>query len=157
MIKKIISTILILTVVCVLFAPDTSKATDDNAVSETSTKYLYLDNGDYLETTIVSTVFPDRSSVTAHKTTTYKNSDHESLWSVTIRATFTYTGTSSSCTYAKGESQTYSDWQVTNPTVTVSGGSATARATGRIYFLGFLISETTLSVTLTCSPTGVLS
>jgi hypothetical protein len=155
--KKYLSVMITMVVVCVLFVSNASIAAYDDTTQETTTTYVYLDNGDYIETTIISNTSPSRSSINATKTSVCKNSSDEPLWSVSITATFTYNGTSSSCTYASGSSETFSNWQVTAPTVRVSGASATSSATGRIYLLGFLISEKTLFVTLSCSPTGVLT
>lgn len=120
----------------------------------------YLENGDYIETTI--TILPSSrksSTCTGRKTTNYKNSAGTTLWSVTVRASFSYvTGKSSKCTSASGYSTSKSSsWKVSSATTSKSGNSATATATGTQYRNSKPVGSITRSVTLSCDTYGNLS
>lgn len=120
----------------------------------------YLANGDYIETTI--TLLPSsRKAFTCsgRKTATYKNSSGTILWSVTIKASFSYIpGKSSKCTSASGSSSSKSsNWKVSSATSSKSGNTATATATGTQYRNSKPVGSITRSVTLTCDTYGNLS
>ena len=128
--------------------------------AEVNTETIYMDNGEYIETTIVT--YPQTRSSntkTATKTSTYKNSSNEALWSVSVTATFSYeTGKSCLCTSVSGESKSYSSvWKVSGTSTSKSGNAATAKATGTKYFIGIPMNSYNLSVTLTCDTYGNLS
>ena len=74
------------------------------AASFTSSKQIYLlENGDYLETIITGTpafsnnisYLSSSKSITKTKTSKYKSKNGLTLWSVSIKATFTYNGRTS--------------------------------------------------------------
>lgn len=154
--KKRLSLVLIVSILCTLFIPSIAMASDDVSTQRT-VSYTYLDDGYYVKAVTDSISNPSKGSVTAGRTTTYYNVENEPLWYVYIKATFSYNGTNASCTYAKGECGSYSDWVVpAYPTVTVNGNSATAYCTGKLYFWGIQITSHDLAVTLGCSPTGEL-
>lgn len=122
----------------------------------------YVDNGFYYETTITSddNIFSTYATnyVTKTKTTKLKNADGEIMWSISIKATFSYDGTTAKCTNCSPSATSYaSGWSIKNVTSSKSGNSATA--TGQAtYTAPSGLSETyTKSVTLSCSATGVVS
>lgn len=128
------------------------------ATSSTETTIEMLDNGDYLETVITYDETNGRAATkSGSKTTNYKNSDGEVMWSVTVKGTFTYNGTTSSCTSvshsttAPGES-----WSIKSSSSSKSGNCASATATATQK--KFLASQDyTATVNLYCSPYGILS
>lgn len=126
-------------------------------VEKTETTIQYLDNGDYIETVI--TYYETNSRVatkSGSKTSTY-NSGGEDKWSVTVNGTFTYNGTTSSCTSSSRSTSVYaSNWSIKSSTASKSGNcaSATATATHKILLVS---SDYTLTVNLYCSPYGILS
>lgn len=128
-----------------------------SASKETNTTIEYLDNGDYIETIITWEESPTRSSKTASKTSNYKNSDGDIMWSVTVRGTFTYNGTTSSCT-ACSHSTTApaSSWTIKSASSSKSGNTATANAVATFKTL-LITKDYSMSVSLTCSPNGTLS
>lgn len=164
--KKIFSFIITIAIILTLSTPYNFYASDNSAQPEISSTIFYLDNGDYIETTIVTyansliNTASTLSSTTkiGTKTTTYRNSSDEALWSVSVTGTFTYTGQSCTCTSVSGQSKSYSSvWKVSNATASKSGNTATAKATGTKYFIGIAMHSYELAVTLTCSNSGVLS
>lgn len=95
---------------------------------------------------------------TASKTVRYENANGETLWYVKVTGSFTYNGTSSSCTSASVSADTYSDnWKISDKSSKKSGNKATATATGNLYFNSSIIQTVTKTVTLSCSKTGELS
>lgn len=163
--KKIFSFIITLAIIIVLSSPHNLYASDIDAEPEIITNIIYFDNGDYLETTIISS-FQSLSNTASTlsntkngtKTSTYRNSSGDALWSVSVTGTFTYTGQSCACTSVNGESTSYSSyWKVSGVTTSKSGNKATAKATGKKYLLGIQMQSHDVSVTLTCSNSGVLS
>ena len=125
-----------------------------------------LDNGDYIETTIISnfdfssslgiSTFSTSKTISKTKTAKYKNSAGTVLWSVSIKATFTYNGSSSKCTSCSHSTTAPSKyWSIKSCTSSKSGNKATAKA---IAIHSNVSSETiTKSVTIQCGPTGKIS
>lgn len=96
--------------------------------------------------------------VTVKRTSTFKNASGKALWYVTLQATFQYNGTNSGCTSAKVTAGSYnSNWKVSDKRTSVSGATATAYATGRLYSGSTLIQTVPKSVSLYCSPSGKVS
>ncbi|MBQ8001751.1 MAG: hypothetical protein IJ298_11270 [Ruminococcus sp.] len=127
-------------------------------VEKTETTIEYLDNGDYIETTI--TYYETNARVatkSGSKTSTYSGSDGEAKWSVTVNGTFTYNGTTSSCTSSSRSTSVYaSNWSIKSSSASKSGYCATATATAT-YKVLLVSSDYTLTVNLYCSPYGILS
>lgn len=124
---------------------------------ETEVVKVYLENGDYLETVIEESMSRS-SSKTGTKTTTYKNASGEAMWYVSVTGTFTYTGSSSTCTSASVAAGTYSEyWKITSKSSSYSGSTATGSATAKKYLFGVATNTITENVRLTCSSTGTLS
>lgn len=114
----------------------------------------YLSNGDYIETTITSNMNTlARSSKSGTKTEKYKNASGEVMWSVSVTGTFSYNGSSCTCTKATSSTTKPSSmWSLSNKKASKSGNKAIASVTG--HAPGVTVTRT---VTLTCSPSGKLS
>ncbi len=153
--KRILSILLIITLVicCVFF---TSISTSAAIISETTIELL--DNGDYIETVITYDQTLARASTkSGSKTANYKNSSGETLWSVTVTGTFSYDGTTSSCTKVSHSAAAYSSgWSIKNSSSSKSGNTATANATATHKVL-LISKDYSMTVSLSCSPQGVLS
>lgn len=125
------------------------------------TEVEYLEDGDYIETVLITHPASARASHTTSgsKTSYYKNSSGTVLWSVTVTASFSYTaGKKSSCTSASGSSSSSSsNWKVSKASSSKSGNTATATATGTHYRGSQALNSYTRSVTLTCDTNGNLS
>lgn len=122
-------------------------------------------SGDYIETTleiITSKNLLASSSTlkskTASKTTTYKNSSGDVLWSFKVTGTFTYNGSSSTCTAVSYTKVVNSDsWSISSASVSKSGNTATGDVTAKEKFLGITINTVNKTVTLKCSASGSIS
>lgn len=108
-------------------------------------------------TPAISTYSTTRTK-TASKTTYYQNSSGSTLWYVKVTATFSYNGTSASCTSSSVTAESCNSyWKVSNKKSSYSGNSATASATGKEYYNSKVMQTINKSVTLSCSKNGTLS
>ena len=126
---------------------------------EQKREIIQLDNGYYLET-IIEEIPTTRASnqKTARKIGNYKNSQGKVMFSVTVTGTFTYTGSSSTCTKSVAEaSSKNANWKISSKSASKSGNKATAKATAKRYVDGTAVETRSCSVTLTCSSNGSLS
>lgn len=120
----------------------------------------YLENGDYVET-IITTTDTVTSRAAASKVGTknafYKNANGEIMWSVSINASFTYNGSTATCTNSWVTTTCPSKfWKVSDAIALSGGNSATAYATGKRYQNGLVIQTLYSKVTLNCSANGTL-
>lgn len=124
---------------------------------EQKKEIIQLDNGYYLETIIEETPTTRASNQkTARKIGNYKNSQGKVVFTVT--GTFTYTGSSSTCTKSVAEaSSKNANWKISSKSASKSGNKATAKATAKRYVDGTAVETRSCSVTLTCSSNGSLS
>ena len=122
-----------------------------------------LENGDYIKTVIhydttpTSEGTPMRSTITGTKTSSYLNSNDEVMWEVSVTGTFSYNGSSSSCTSCSHSATAYgSTWSIKRSGSFKSGNTATAYATATHTILNVSYDHT-FSVDLSCSANGTLS
>ena len=153
--KKVLALSLLCVMICgMVFCLPVSAVTDE----KTETYIEVLENGDKIRTTI--TYYEDNTRAatkSGSKTRDYLNADNEVMWSLTVHGTFTYNGTTSSCTSASRSTAVYgSQWSIKSSSATKSGNCATATAVAvKKNVIGS--SEYTASVNLYCSPYGILS
>ncbi len=155
--KKLISFILIIITMFSVFAVSVSAENNETIVSQS---IEYLDNGCYIVTTITIEDMVSRatSTKTGSKTSTAYNADNEKLVEMKLTGTFSYTGSSSTCTNATATYTVYSDrWKVTSATATKSGNKAIGDFVAKRYTLLIPVETLEKTITITCSNTGVLS
>lgn len=148
--KKIIVTLFI----CLGIALSSSPVQAANSNIEV----IYLDNGDSIEITITEGPTTRASGTkTGSKTANYR-SGGKIMWSVKVKGTFTYTGSSAKC-IASSVSTTCpgSAWKIDSKSSSEKGNKAIATATAKQYQNGFCRYTKTVSVSLECSPSGKLS
>lgn len=132
-------------------------AAEIKSVSNTTVEYF--DDGSYAVITITEEINNSRASVkTGTKTYTHKNSDGEIQWIYEIKGTFSYTGTSSTCT-SVSDSYSISDdsWHMVSHSCSRSGNQAKGTVTMKRKLFNITVETVTKNLTLTCSATGVLS
>ena len=160
--KKIIT---FLTILSILFGTFTLGASAKAAEIQTQTQIVPLENGDYLETTLSDTpgfssgieTFSNTKTITKTKTTRRKNKEGTTLWSVSIRATFTYNGSSSKCiSCSHSTTCPAKTWKIKSVSSKKSGNSATATAVATQSF-NHISKDFTKSVTISCSKNGIVS
>ena len=79
------------------------KASEIQSINSTDIIEIF-DDGSYIESSteenIIATLSRSSSTKSAKRTYTYKASSGKILWTITVTGTFTYNGSSSSCTKA---------------------------------------------------------
>lgn len=141
-----------LTLVLMLILPTNINAWEENYNT------TYYENGYYYEISISVTNSVARSAKEGSKTIYCKNSAGKTMWSLTVKGTFTYNGSTSSCTSASASTSiTDATWKITNKSSSKSGNTAKATATAICYLNGNPINSATKTVSLKCSVSGKLS
>lgn len=141
-----------LTLVLMLILPSNINALEENYNT------TYYGNGYYYEISISVTNSVARSAKEGSKTIYCKNSAGKTMWSLTVKGTFTYNGSISSCTSASASTSiTDATWKDTNKSSSKSGNTAKATATAICYLNGNPINSATKTVSLKCSASGKLS
>lgn len=138
-----------LTLVLMLILPTNINALEENYNT------TYYENGYYYEISISATNSVARSAKEGSKTIYCKNSAGKTMWSLTVKGTFTYNGSTSSCTSASASTSiTDATWKITNKSSSKSGNTAKATATAICYLNGNPINSATKTVSLKCSASG---
>lgn len=157
--KTITITLIIALISCTLLCIPVSATNTDN----TEINIEYLDNGDYVETVITDDTANSgislftTNTITKTKTRYYKNSSGTVLWSVAIKATFSYNGSTSTCTSCSHiTTAPASAWSIKSASHSKSGNTATAKATAT-YKTSAGSTDYSMSVSIKCSATGVVS
>ncbi len=149
----ILSMMLLFSISVISFAEESNLSSTNN-----STHIEYFDDGTYLITELTTENSLARSTRTASKSSSLYDNDGTTLWTVKLTATFTYNGTTATCTSASTSYTIYDDqWRVTSATASKSGNKATGNFTVKKSFLGIPIATKDVTVTLTCSPNGTVS
>jgi hypothetical protein len=156
--KRIILVVSLISALILMSATSVFAAEQDTVVTE------YFPDGSYVEVTVenqspTSLLRAAASTKSGSKTATYKNSAGDSLWSVKVSGTFSYNGSTSSCTSSSVTATSYSSyWSIVSKSASKSGNKATAKATANQYSaLNTVTATATYTVSLTCSASGTLS
>lgn len=152
--KKIMSILLVMSIL-VMF-PITAFASEDTSSANKNTYTTYFDDGSYYVTTITESL--TRSTKSGTKTTTHYNSSGEALWKASVNGSFTYTGSSVTCTSASHSVTIYEDvWYTYSQNSYKSGNKAIANVVMKRKFLGIVVETKEANLTLTCDVNGNLS
>lgn len=120
----------------------------------------YFEDGSYIVTELTESTITTfaAKTVSSSKSSHFYESDNSKAWTVTLNATFSYTGSSATCTKATTSSTIYnSAWKVTSAVASKSGNKATGTFTVKKYVLGIPVKTVNKTLTITCSNTGVCS
>ena len=152
--KKLLTAFLLICILMCLF-PGAVQAAGDRDSKETNIEFF--EDGSYIITVIETnrTLLVPLSNITKTKTEYYYDSNHNLDWKASLTASFTYNGTTSSCTNASIGYHIYdSDWRLTSSNCSKSGATATGNFTFKHYVL--LIPNKTINktLTLTCDKNG---
>ena len=152
--KRLFSILLVVVLLFVLLPANTYATT----ISKADDKIIYFNDGSYL--TIELTWMESRASgtKTGSKTYRYNDSDGVEMWRAVLRGTFTYTGSSATCT-ASSCDVTISDsaYYVVSKNVSKSGNAALCELTMGRKFLGITINKSTVNMSITCDANGSLN
>ncbi len=152
--KHILKTIAIMLLVVAMLPVNIFAATN---ISETD-NVIYLDNGDYITIDLSSVDTRASGTKTGSKTYTYRNSSGDEEWRAVLKGTFSYTGSSATCTASSCTvTITNTAWYQVSKTASKSGASAVAELTMGRKFLGITVDKETVSMSITCDANGNLS
>lgn len=115
------------------------------------------DDGSCLVISIESV--PTRASkITKSKVYTYRDENGNTDWKITLTGSFTYDGTSATCTSSNCTVTIYdTGWYVISKSSSKSGNTAYGTATLGLKVLGVTIRQETYNLTLTCDKNGNVS
>ena len=154
--KKLISLLSVIIMIAVM-CPATAFANDEIVTD----RYVeYFDDGSYIVTELTESTITTfaAKTVSKSKASHYYESDNSKAWTVILSATFSYTGSSATCTKATTSSTIYnSSWKVKSAVASKSGNKATGTFTVKKYVLGVPLKSIDRTLTITCSNTGVCS
>lgn len=112
----------------------------------------------YITVTLACTESRAANSKTGSKTYTFTGNNGNEEWKAVLRGTFTYTGTSATCTAANCDvTITNTAWYVVSKNPYKSGNSAVCDLTMGRKFLGITVAKENVSMRLTCDANGNLS
>lgn len=148
--KRMISSVLFLAML-VLILPVNALAADTSDV-------IYFEDGSFMTIEIETLGSRAAGTVKGNKSYTYTASDGTTCWKATLSGTFTYTGSSSTCTASSCSVTVYeSDWSTSSKRATKSGNTAKASVTMVRKALGVTVDTKSASISLTCDANGNLS
>lgn len=128
------------------------------SAAEETVEIVYLEDGSYL--TIQTITYETRASgsKSGSKTYTHHGSNGDDNWKATLSGSFTYNGTSATCTSSSVDVTIYdSAWYTISKSASKSGGTATASVTMGEKRGGVTVTTLPISISLTCDKDGNLS
>ena len=156
--KKLLSVFLAVIIIFSTLTVSVFASDDEIVISETTEQF---EDGSYLIVTLTeekSSNLRATSTKTGSKTFTLYNSNDEKVLVMKLTATFSYTGSSATCTNVAPTFTVYnSNWRVTKSTGTKSGNKGIGDFTAKQYVVNVPINTKDVTITITCSNTGVLS
>ena len=124
------------------------------AAEAVSEERIELGDGDYLIAETFQSGARASKSVSGSKPYTCYDSAGTALWKVTLYGTFTYTGSSATCTASSISTTIYdSSWSTGSKSASKSGNKATGSATMK----KSTVKSVPVSLSLSCSASGSLS
>ena len=128
------------------------------ATSRSNTVVTYFDDGSCLVETMEIEYSRASGTKSGTKTQTYYDASGNTDWKVVLTGTFSYTGSSATCTASSVSVTIYdSDWYTVSKSATKSGATASASVTMGYKVLGVTTKKVTATPTLTCDANGNLS
>lgn len=125
---------------------------------ESNNEKIYFDDGSYLVVNIQVGNARATNTKSGSKVYTYYTNDDELVWKVTLRGTFTYNGTTSSCTASNVSINIINDsWYTVSQSADKDANEAYAVVTMGRKLLGITINKLKVELILACDKNGVLS
>lgn len=126
--------------------------------STNESNIVYLEDGSYITITLEEIGARASGTKTAKKTYTYTASNGTASWEAVLTGTFTYTGTTATCTAADCDITIYDTvWYIVSNAPTKSGNAASVALTMGRKLLGITIEKKSYNWSITCDKDGNLS
>lgn len=128
------------------------------AESEEVQNITYFEDGSYLVETIETVQTRASGTKTGSKAHSFYNDENTMLWRAVLTGTFTYTGSSSTCTASNCSVTIYdSSWYTVSKSATKSGNTANAAVTMGEKLLGVTVRKVSTNIAISCDANGNLS
>lgn len=149
--------VLLLTVTMVLLLlPANAYAASDFQETQVTEVQRFTD-GSYLVITMQTIETYASGTKTGTDTYTYYSTTNEIVWKAVLTGTFTYNGTTATCTASSCDVTIYdSTCYVISKSASKSANAATGAVTIGYKFLGVTIKKETYDLSLSCDPNGNL-
>lgn len=119
---------------------------------------IWLEDGSYVVVSLTQVGSRATSTKSGTKTYTYYAADDTIQWKAALAGTFTYNGSTSSCTSSDCDITIYNSvWYIYTNMPSKSGNTAKAEVTMKRKLLGVTVQTEDLNITLTCDANGNLS
>lgn len=119
---------------------------------------IYFEDGSYMTVEIISKGARASGSVTGSKPYTYYGSDGNAKWKAVITGSFSYSGSSATCTSSSVSVTIYdSSWYTVSKSASKSGNTARASVTIGEKRGGVTVTKVPVSLSLSCDKDGNLS
>lgn len=119
---------------------------------------ITFDDGSYITVELMEFSARATNTKSGQRVFNYYNSSNTLEWKAVLTASFTYTGSSSTCTSASCSVTIYnSNWYQVSKSTSRSGNTATTQLTMGHKVLGVTISKPSYTLTLSCDANGNLS
>ena len=119
---------------------------------------IYLEDGGYILVELLPDNNLSRTTVTKNKSFTRYDANDEMKWKIILTGSFTYNGTTSSCSSCNCTVTIYDNiWYTDSKSHWVSGNSANATVVMGRKMLGVTVKRETVDLTLTCDKNGNFS
>jgi hypothetical protein len=127
------------------------------AESEKTIEVIYYEDGSYITIETYSLETRAAYSKTGQRVLTYRNSAGEELWEAVLRGSFTYDGSTSSCTSSSCTvTITNTSWYTISKVASKSGNTARVDLKMGRRLSGITIQEKVFVITLSCDANGNL-
>lgn len=128
------------------------------AAETVATEKIEFEDGSYLIVETIRNGARASGTVSGSKPYTYYSASGTALWKVTLNGTFTYTGSSATCTASSVSTTIYNtSWSTSSKSASKSGSKATGSATMKQTKNGLTSNSIPVSLSLSCSASGTLS
>lgn len=126
--------------------------------AEKESEIIYFDDGSYMMVEIIENGTRASGSVTGNKVSTHYDSDGNAKWKAVLTGSFTYTGSSATCTSASVDVTIYdSAWYTINKSASKRGNTASASVEMGRRVAGVTVAQVPANMTFTCDANGNLS
>lgn len=147
--------ITLLSLLIVAMQPVHAMAATEKTEAEST---IYLKDGSYITIELSCVETRASGTKTASKTYTYRGNDGAEAWRAVLEGTFTYNGTTATCTASSCDvTITDTAWHIISKTANKSGSSAVGELTMGRKWLGITINKETVNMRITCDANGNLS
>lgn len=125
---------------------------------ENQVQTFYFEDGSYATVEVINGGARASGSKSGSKAYTYYDSTGKTLWKATLTGSFTYNGSSATCTSSSVDVTIYdSTWHTASKSANKSGNTASASVTMEKSRLGITVTTKSASISLSCDKNGNLS